>query len=85
MESATIGHNSIAGKELTAIIERIERFEVAKKDIADEIKNEFTQAKGKGFDVKIMRKVIRMRKMDQAKREEEQALTEAYLHACGML
>lgn len=84
-EIASIGHNSDAGKELLAQIEKIERIEEEKQSAADDQKDVYTYLKAKGYDVKIVRKIVRIRKMDKAKREEEEALTETYLHACGML
>lgn len=84
-DSAAIGHNSLAGKELLAQIEKIERIEAEKQEAADSQKEVYAYLKGRGFDTKIVRKIVRMRKMDKAKRDEEQALTETYLHACGML
>lgn len=84
-ETPTIGHNSLAGKDLIAQIEKIERIEEEKRAAADDIKDVYQYLKGVGFDTKIVRKIVRMRKMDAVKRAEEQALTEMYLHACGML
>lgn len=82
---ATIGHNSDAGKQLLAQIEKIERIEEEKKAAMSDIKDVYAFLKGTGFDTKIVRKIVRMRKVDKAKREEEEALTETYLHACGMI
>lgn len=84
-EAAPIGHNSNAGKDLLAQIEKIERIEAERKDLADDIKDVYAYLKGQGFNTKIVRKLVRMRKMDAAARAEEEALTETYLHACGML
>jgi uncharacterized protein (UPF0335 family) len=85
VSDATIGHNSLAGKELLAQIEKIERIEAEKQEAAESQKEVYSYLKAQGFDTKIVRKIVRMRKMDAAKRDEEQALTETYLHACGML
>jgi len=84
-EIAGIGHNSAAGKDLLAAIERIERFEEEKKDIADEIKNEKTNLKSKGFDLKYVGVVLKKRKLSAEERQREQEMTETYLHACGMI
>lgn len=84
-ETATIGHNSAAGKELLAQIEKIERIEEEKQAAAGDQKDVYTYLKGQGYNVKIVRKIVRIRKMDKAKRDEEEALTETYLHACGMI
>lgn len=84
-EIAGVGHNSAAGKDLLAQIEKIERIEEEKQAAADDQKDVYAYLKGSGFNVKIVRKIVRIRKMDKAKREEEEALTETYLHACGMI
>jgi len=80
-----LGHNSGAGKQLKAFIERIERLEEEKKGIADDIRDVFAEAKGHGFDTKVMRKVVRLRKQDAATRQAEEALLDLYMHALGML
>lgn len=83
--TATLGHNSVAAGQLRALIERIERLEVEKKDLASDIRDIYAEAKGNGFDTKAMRTIVRMRKQDQAKREEEATILELYLHALGMI
>ena len=75
--------NSTAQTRLKTIIERIERLEEEKAGIANDIKEVFAEAKGEGFDVKILRKVVRIRKQDKAKRQEEEALLDLYLSAIG--
>ena len=77
--------NSTAQTRLKTIIERIERLEEEKAGIANDIKEVFAEAKGEGFDVKILRKVVRLRKQDKAKRQEEEALLDLYLSAIGGL
>lgn len=77
--------NSVARDQLRTIIERIERLEEEKKAIADDIKDVFAEAKGNGFDVKTLRSVIRMRKMEASEREEQEAMLDLYLSALGML
>jgi uncharacterized protein (UPF0335 family) len=74
----------VAGARLKSIIERVERLEEEKAAIAADIKDIFAEAKGTGFDVKIMRKLIRMRKMDANKLAEEDALLETYRAAIGL-
>ena len=74
-----------ASRQLKSFVERIERLEEEKKGIADDIRDVFAEAKGQGFDTKVMRQVIRLRKKDVAERQEEEALLELYLHALGML
>ena len=84
-EEAGIGHNSVSGDQIKAYLERIERLEEEKADLAEDIKSVYGEAKGNGFDVKTLRKLVRIRKMDQAKRQEEEAMLDLYLHACGMV
>ncbi len=74
----------IAAPQLKAIVERIERLEEEKKAIADDIKDVYAEAKANGFDTKILRTVIRLRKQDKAEREEQETLLELYLAALGM-
>jgi len=68
---------------LKSFIMRIERLEEDKKGIADDIKEVFSEAKGEGFDVKVLRKVIALRKKDPEERAEEEELLELYLSAIG--
>ncbi len=77
--------NATAQTRLKTIIERIERLEEDKAAVAGDIKEVFAEAKGEGFDVKILRKVVRLRKQDKAKRQEEEALLDLYLSAIGGL
>ena len=85
MTNATIGHNSDAGKALASYIERLETANEAVKDAQSDVKDLFTEVKSAGFDTKIVKKILRIKAMDKAKREEEEALTETYLHALGLL
>ena len=77
--------NSAAQGRLRTIIERIERLEEDKAAIMADMKEVYLEAKGEGFDVKIIRKVIRLRKQDTAKRQEEEAILDLYLSAIGGL
>ena len=77
--------NTAAQTRLKTIVERIERLEEDKAAVANDIKEVFAEAKGEGFDVKILRKVVRIRKQDKAKRQEEEALLDLYLSAIGGL
>ncbi|MCV6548093.1 MAG: DUF2312 domain-containing protein [Cohaesibacter sp.] len=74
----------VAADQLRAFVERIERLEEEKKAISDDIKDVFAEAKGNGYDVKVMRQVIRLRKQDSNERQEMEALLDLYLHALGM-
>jgi uncharacterized protein (UPF0335 family) len=73
----------LAGGRLRSIIERAERLEEDKAAVAADLKEVFAEAKGEGFDPKILRKVVRLRKMDKARRQEEEALLDLYLSAIG--
>ena len=75
--------NATAQGQLRTIIERIERLEEDKAAVANDLKEVFAEARGNGFDVKILRKVVRIRKQDRAKRQEEEALLDLYLSAIG--
>ena len=76
---------SVAGDRLRSIVERIERLEEEKKAIADDIKDVFAEAKANGFDVKTLRTVVRMRKIEATERQEQEAMLDLYLSALGML
>lgn len=88
-DQAQQGDNSqdvggVSGQRLKAFIERIERLEEEKSGLADDIKDVFAEAKGVGFDAKIIRKILKLRKMDAEKRREEDELVELYKAAIGM-
>ena len=74
----------VQGDQLKSIVERIERLEEEKKTIADDIKEVYAEAKGTGFDTKAIRTLIRLRKKDQAEREEEESILDLYKAALGM-
>jgi len=71
--------------QLRQYIEQIERLEEEKKALAADIRDKFLEAKAQGFDPKIMKKVISLRKRSKTERQEEDAVLETYLHALGML
>lgn len=73
----------VQGDQLKSIVQRIERLEEEKKTIADDIKEVYAEAKGNGYDVKVLRKVIALRKRDLNERQEEEAILELYLQAVG--
>ena len=81
----TVSPDSVAQDQIRAFIERIERMEEEKRAIAEDIKEIYAEAKGNGFDTKILRKVISIRKKDRHEREEEEAMLDLYLQALGML
>ncbi len=76
--------SGFAKEHLRSFIERIERLEEEKKALADDIREVYSEAKGTGFDVKVMRQVVRLRKMESADRQEQEAMLDLYLGALGM-
>ena len=74
----------VARDQLRAFVERIERLVEEKKTIADDIKDVYGETKAMGFDTKVLRKVISIRKQDQNERMEQEAVLDTYLHALGM-
>ncbi len=86
-DTETAGSSSaqaVAAAELRQFIERAERLEEEKKAISDDLRELFAEAKGRGFDVKAMRAIIRLRKKEDAEREEEEAVLDLYKTALGM-
>jgi uncharacterized protein (UPF0335 family) len=71
--------------KLKSLVERIERLEEDKAAVAGDLKEVYAEAKGEGFDTKILRKVVRLRKQDAAQRQEEEALLDLYVSAIGGL
>ena len=80
---ADLGNKS--ADDLRNFIERVERLDEERKGISDDIKDVYAEAKANGFDVKTMRKMVAMRKMDATARQETRALEETYLAALGLL
>jgi len=80
---STIGHN--AKDQLKSIVERVERLEEQKAEIASDIRDVYAEAKGNGYDVKALRTIVRMRKQDANERAEQEAILETYMAALGML
>lgn len=74
----------IAGKRLLSFFDRVERLEEEKSALAEDIKEVFAEAKSAGFEVKIMRRIMKLRKMDIEKRQEEDELLSLYMSAIGM-
>ncbi len=73
--------DDVAGDQLRAIVERIEQVEEEIKELTEARKEIYLEAKGNGFDVKVLREVIKLRKRDQKEREEHETLLEVYLRA----
>jgi uncharacterized protein (UPF0335 family) len=74
----------IASERLQSFIDRVERMEEEKKNLMDDIKDVFAEAKATGFDVKILREILRLRKLDKADRQEQEHLLDLYKRALGM-
>jgi uncharacterized protein (UPF0335 family) len=81
MDGGSIG---VATGQLRSLVERIERLEEEKATIAGDIKEVYAEAKANGFDIKILRKVVKLRKFTADERAEEEAMIDLYLHALGM-
>jgi len=76
--------DNISAEQLRLFIERIERLEEEKKGIADDIKDVYAEAKSTGFDVKTMRSIVKLRKMEKHHRDEAEALLDVYKTALGL-
>ena len=74
----------VAGDQLKSLIERIERLEEEKAALTGDIREIYSQAKGNGFDTKVMRQLIRLRRMDRADRREQEELLDLYKRAIGL-
>jgi uncharacterized protein (UPF0335 family) len=79
-----IADTGVAGAELTQFVERVERLEEEKKALSDDIRDVFAEMKGRGFDVKVVRQIIKIRKQDHAERMEQEAILELYMSALNM-
>jgi uncharacterized protein (UPF0335 family) len=74
----------VAAERLKSFIERIERLEEEKSALAGDIREVYSEAKGAGFDTKVMRQIVRLRRMDDADRQEQQAILDTYKRALGL-
>ena len=74
----------VSAERLRSFVERIERLEEEKAALAGDIREVFSEAKGAGYDIKVMRQVLRLRKLDKDARAEQEAVLETYLRALGM-
>lgn len=74
----------VAGERLRSFVQRIERLEEEKAALTADIREVYNEAKGEGFDTKIMRQIVRLRKMETADRQEQEALLDLYKQALGM-
>jgi uncharacterized protein (UPF0335 family) len=80
-----IADTGVAAEELKQFVERVERLEEEKKAIADDIKEVYAEMKGRGYDTKVVRKVVAIRKQDRAERQEQEAILDLYLNALGIV
>ncbi|MEM9369828.1 MAG: DUF2312 domain-containing protein [Pseudomonadota bacterium] len=85
MTDTAVSSSTVAADQLRSIIERIERLEEEKKEVADQIREVYSEAKANGYDTKTLRKVISLRKKPADERDEEEAMLDLYLSALGML
>jgi uncharacterized protein (UPF0335 family) len=81
---ATAPSQTVAAEELRQFVERCERLEAEKRDIADQIKEVYAEAKGRGYDTKALRRIVALRKRDRNDVAEEEAVLELYKAALGM-
>jgi uncharacterized protein (UPF0335 family) len=79
-----MGEATVSDDQLRLFIERIERLEEEKKGIADDVRDVYSEAKGQGYDVKIMRQIIRLRKMSHQDRQEMETILDLYKAALGL-
>ncbi len=84
VEEKTAEVGGIATERLRSIVERVERLEQEKKALSDDIKDIFAEAKSAGFDVKVLRQIIRLRRQEPAEVEEMETLLDLYRRALGM-
>lgn len=75
---------TVAAGQLRSFVERIERLSETKREISDDVKDVYAEAKGVGFDTKALRALIRLRKKDKAQREQEEAILDLYRNALGV-
>jgi len=80
---AGAGSGGVAAERLRSFIERVERLEEEKQGLQNDIKDVYAEAKGEGYDTKVLRQIVRIRKMDRAERQEQEALLDLYLSALG--
>ena len=85
VEAFTPAETGIAADELRRFIDRIENLEQQKAAIGDDIKDVFTELKGRGYDAKAVRQILKLRKLDPNERTEQEAIVETYMTALGML
>src|ERR1700755_697276 len=82
--SQSMAEGTVAADQLRLFIERIERLEEEKKGISDDVRDVYAEAKGNGYDPKIMRMIVRLRRMETHTRQEQDAILETYRQALGL-
>jgi uncharacterized protein (UPF0335 family) len=85
MSEDTVSTTAVSAGQLRTVVERIERLEEEKKEVAEQIREVYAEAKGNGFDTKTLRKVVGLRKKSSDERSEEEAMLDLYLQGLGML
>jgi len=80
-----VNFGGVSGEKLRQIVARIEKLEEEKLEVADCIREAYGEAKGFGYDVKVLRQLIKIRKADRAELEEQEAILDVYMHAMGMI
>lgn len=75
---------NVTADELRQFVERVEQLAVEKKDVSDQEKEVYAEAKGRGYDTKVMRKIVSLRKKSREARQEEEAILDMYMSALGM-
>ena len=83
-DTANTSFEAVSAGQLRAIIERIEHLEEEKRAVADQIKEVYAEAKGNGFDTKVLRRIVTLRRKDADERAEEETVLELYMTALGM-
>lgn len=83
-QTETATEKNVAADQLRLFIERVERLEEEKKGMSDDIRDVYSEAKAMGYDPKIMRQIVRLRKMEPHDRQEMQAILETYMSALGL-
>jgi uncharacterized protein (UPF0335 family) len=81
---ADVGGTGVAAAELKQFVERIERLEEEKKAIADDVRDVYAELKGRGFETKVVRQIVKIRKQDHAERKEMEAILDLYMQALNM-
>ena len=82
--AAANGSSEVAADRLRSFVERIERLEEEKRELSNDIKEVYAESKSSGFDTRILRKVISLRRMEAQDRREQEELVDLYMHALGM-